>query len=322
MTGMLTISGLVAGYGDRPVIDGLDLEVGAGQTVALLGPSGSGKTTLLLAIAGFVTPTAGTISIAGTVVAGGSARVAPERRGVALVFQGYGLWPHMSALGTVAFPLEVRGVPRSEAEVRARDLLERVGMAGLEDRRPAELSGGQQQRVGLARALATEAGLLLLDEPTAHLDAFTRDGVGVEIRARIAESGAAALTATHDAAEALAGGEVVVLMRDGAIVQSGSPIEVYEQPCDEWAARLTGPASVIDGRALGRHGEMLLVRPEWASPGGDLDGVVRSSSYRGGYSEVVLDTSGGPVTINTTGPAPAIGSRWSWTLDRVWPLDA
>ena len=167
------------------------------------------------------------------------------------MFQSYALWPHLTALDTVAFPLRMAGSGDGDARRRAGEILEALGIGDLGGRRPAAMSGGQQQRVGLARALARDATLFLLDEPTAHLDAATRAAAEALIAAQRALRGAAAVYATHDAAEALGVADRVALLRDGRIVQVGTPKEVYEQPVDEWAAVLTGPVSVIDlpGRA-------------------------------------------------------------------------
>ena len=343
------LRGLAVGYGERLVIDGLDLTVARGEMVVLLGPSGSGKTTILAAVAGFVPVRGGEIRIAGRTVATPSRHDPPERRDVAVVFQGAALWPHLSAADTVAYPIRRRGTGPRDADREARTILGRLGIEDLAGRRPAELSGGEQQRVGLGRALARGAALHLLDEPTAHLDGPLRDRLLDEIAATRRESGAAGLYATHDTGEALAIADRVALVRAGRIVQAGSPTEVYEAPIDTWAARLTGPASEIeavlvgfgsgsagfggelaeldvggvrirsriDGAALGPGPARLLIRPDWAALGGSLPGRVGAVRFRGSHTDVDLDTPAGAVTIRRPGPTSVgVGDTPGWSLAR------
>ncbi len=289
--------------------------------VVLLGPSGSGKTTILAAIAGFVPLRAGELRIAGRTVATPARHEPPERRDVAVVFQGSALWPHLSALDTVAFPIRRRGRTTGDARREARAILERFGIGHLADRRPAEMSGGEQQRVGLARAVARGAPLHLFDEPTAHLDGPLRDRLLDEIATARRDAGAAGIYATHDTAEALAIADRVALLRHGRLVQVGTPLEVYEAPVDAWAARLTGPASELEAVVVGAAGELaelevggvrvraaldggigsgppggaagLLVRPDWASLEGPLAGRVSGVRFRGSHSDVDLATPAG-----------------------------
>jgi ABC-type Fe3+/spermidine/putrescine transport system ATPase subunit len=335
----LRVSALGVSYGGTPILQGVDVEAGPGEVLALLGPSGSGKTTLLFAVAGFVALESGAIEVAGKTVAGPGIHLPPERRDVAVVFQSYALWPHLSALETVAFPLRAAGERPEAARTEASRLLEAVGIGSLAGRRPAELSGGQQQRVGLARALARRAGLYLFDEPTAHLDAATREAIQAEIAARRAEAGAAAVYATHDAGEALAVADRVALLRDGRVVQSGAPADVYERPADRWAAEITGPVSILtvqveEGRAVvggtpsgasvpgAPDGPAsIAVRPDWVSPGGDLPARVAAVWYRGPHSDLVLDTPAGRLTLRVegrTGLRP--GEPAPWSLKHLWPI--
>ena len=230
MTPVLECFDVAVKYADSIALSGFNLEMAPGETVAILGPSGSGKSTAMYSIAGFTPLAAGTISIEGREVSRGNRLVPPEDRPVGLVFQNYALWPHMTALDNVAYPLRRAGEPSSGALGEAGRLLTKVGIGGLGNRMPAELSGGQQQRVGLARALARRAKLYLFDEPTAHLDAHVRAAIEEEIRKRRAELGAAALYTTHDSAEALAVADRIALLRHGRIVQVGSPTEIYERP--------------------------------------------------------------------------------------------
>jgi ABC-type Fe3+/spermidine/putrescine transport system ATPase subunit len=312
--------------------------------VAVLGPSGSGKTTLLYAVAGFVELTAGEVSIGDRRVATLHRQDPPEVRNVGFVFQNYALWPHLDALATVAFPLRRRGLDSATAEEQARDLLDRMDIADLAHRKPAELSGGEQQRVGLARALAGRPGLYLFDEPTAHLDTTLRVALQEELADQRRASGAAAVYATHDSSEALAIADRIALLRDGTIVQIGSPEEVYTRPIDLWAARLTGPASVlnvdvaqagqteiivrcegrtvkVEGAAAAPGRASVLVRPDWAELGGDLPGRVKQVWYRGPYTDYRLETAAGLIEIRRDGtPVAKPGERVNWMLRRVWTV--
>jgi ABC-type Fe3+/spermidine/putrescine transport system ATPase subunit len=342
----LRCRGLTVTYNSEPVLRDLDLTVESNQVLVLLGPSGSGKTTLLHTVAGLIQPSAGEIWLQGRRVAARRSGDPPERRKVGMVFQNYALWPHLTALETVAYPLRRRRLPPAAAKRQAMELLERMEIGHLASRRPADLSGGQQQRVGLARALARNAALYLFDEPTAHLDAALRVVFQEELAERRAATGAAALYATHDAAEALAVADQVALIRQGQVVQTGSPVEIYERPVDLWAAQLTGPASLlevpVDGQAGARvaaviggvtvavdggrnppSGQVaLLVRPGWAEFGGPLPGTVRQVWYRGAHTDYKLDTPAGSVVIRQGGPPRAqAGEPVSWNLERGWIID-
>ncbi len=337
--------GVSIAYGSTLVVAELDLAVQRGEVVALLGPSGSGKTTMLSALAGFIPVRAGEIHIAGRAVANARRHEPPERRDVAVVFQGYALWPHLSALETVAYPIRRRGIAAPQARRQAAQMLDRLGIGWLADRRPSELSGGEQQRVGLGRALAREASVYLFDEPTAHLDAALRDHLQVEIAEQRRRSGAAAIYATHDTAEALAMADRVVLVRDGRIVQDGPPATVYERPVDLWAARLTGPASTITIRIVDAHGGQAqlevagssvtaalatggqpmrgqlraIIRPDWVRLGGTVPGQIDSVAFRGSHTDYQLATAAGTVGVRASGP-PAVrrGDMVGWSLDRAW----
>ncbi|MGI8998230.1 MAG: ABC transporter ATP-binding protein [Candidatus Limnocylindria bacterium] len=337
MTPALECRALWLAYGSTDVLHGIDLIVNAGESVALLGPSGSGKTSVLYAVAGFLAPTVGEVRLGGRTVSTPRTLEPSERRGVAMVFQHYALWPHLTAAETVAYPMRRRGVSRSPAIADATRLLERLGLAALAHRYPSELSGGEQQRVGLARAIAREPDLFLFGEPTAHLDTPLRAALQEELAERRAQTGTAALTATHDVTEALATADRVVLLREGRVIQVGTPREVYEQPSDLWAARLTGPASLLDAAVLDdadvrvegippgtrAMGSGALVRPDWASLGGDLSGTVAGVWFRGPHTDYRLATPYGEVEIREPGPPRlGVGSTTGWRLHRAWPLAA
>jgi iron(III) transport system ATP-binding protein len=315
---VLAVEGLVVQYGATTALRGVTLGVSAGEVLALLGPSGSGKSTLLHAVAGFLDPTAGTVRLGGRTVAGNGRPLPPERRDLGVVFQNYALWPHLSAVDTVAYPARRRGASRAQARSEALAILERLRIAHLADRRPAELSGGEQQRVGLARALARRPSVYLFDEPTAHLDSHVRGVFLEELVARQRDSGAAAVYATHDAEEALGLADRVALLREGRLLQVGAPQEVYDRPVDEFAARLTGPASVIeapDGSAR------VLVRPGWARLGGPLEAELRGVWFRGPHSDYLARSPLGDLMIREPGaPCHPVGARVGWTLTRSWPL--
>jgi ABC-type Fe3+/spermidine/putrescine transport system ATPase subunit len=337
---------LTLGYPGVPVLAGINLAVADGEVVALLGASGSGKTTLTHAIAGFVTPTAGEIRLVGSLVSTPRRCVAPERRRVGMVFQNYALWPHMTALETVAYPLRRAGVSSAAARNRGRELLDRVGVGALADRKPAEMSGGEQQRVGLARALARDAAVFIFDEPSAHLDAHLRMTVLDEFARQRAISGAAAVYATHDASEALAIADWVAVLDGGRLAQIAAPTDVYTQPANLAVARLTGVAELLTApiRAgepgsvevtiggvstmvpcsnIGPSGATttLLVRPEWAALGGALPGRVVAVRYHGPDSDHYIESPAGTVVIRSPGPPrAAAGDRTTWSLLRCWCL--
>lgn len=352
----LECDSLTVAYGHEPVLANLDLTVRGGEVLALLGPSGSGKSTVLHAVAGFLTLAEGRIRIAGEEVASPRRSVPSERRDVAMVFQHYALWPHLSVREIVAYPLRRARVGRASARSQAQELLARMEIADLADRRPAELSGGQQQRVGLARALARHAGLYLFDEPTAHLDTHLRSVFQEELAERVGAVRAAAIYATHDAGEALALADRVALLRDGAVVQTGTPRRVYERPADLWAARLTGPAHLLacprlqvrservratvagvdvdvpggaateraDGRAAPEPAQTaatMLVRPDWAVLDGPLPATVARATYRGPHTDYLLDTPAGRLAVREIGP-PRLhaGQPTGWALRRAWVL--
>lgn len=343
MTDALRCHAVSVAYGDVRALVDLEITVAAGETLALLGPSGSGKSTLCHAIAGFLSLSAGVIELSGVTVSTPQRMTPSEDRAVGLVFQSYALWPHMTARETVAYPLLRSGRSRVSAMEHAGKLLEMVGVGDLAERKPAELSGGQQQRVGLARALARDADLYLFDEPTAHLDAPIRAAVQQEIARSRAVTGAAAIYATHDAHEALAIADRIAVLRQGAITQVGSPVEIYERPADVWTARLSGPVSSLRSQVISAtNGTVLvdvggcsvqvdarhivtarvvdvLVRPDWISRDGPLSGVVTDVFFRGSHTDYQVITPIGDMTVRREGaPSLQVGERCGWAVDRAW----
>ena len=243
---MVVLEGVVKRFGATVAVDDASLCVGRGEVVALLGPSGCGKTTLLRLIAGFVRPDGGCVAVGGRVVAGPGRWIAPEARGVGMVFQDYALFPHLTVAANVGF-----GLARRDRAARVPELLSIVGLSGLERRYPHELSGGQQQRVALARALAPSPELVLLDEPWSNVDPFVRETLRAEVAEVIRPLGVTVLLVTHDREEAFSLADRIVLMRDGRIVQEGSAEELYFGPATRWAAEFVGTANVLPGRLVG-----------------------------------------------------------------------
>jgi iron(III) transport system ATP-binding protein len=239
---MIRLEDVTKRFRDVTAVAGTSLCVDRGEVVALLGPSGCGKTTLLRLIAGFEHPDDGTVSLAGRLVAGPSAWIAPEARRVGMVFQDYALFPHLTVSSNVGF-----GLPRRERVRRVPKLLETVGLDGLGHRYPHELSGGQQQRVALARALAPAPELVLLDEPWSNVDPFLRGSLRAEVAEIIRPLGVTVLLVTHDREEAFSLADRIALMRDGRVVQEGTPEELYFAPASRWAAEFVGAANVLPG---------------------------------------------------------------------------
>ena len=243
----LRADGIGLRLGGRPVLDGVTLEAGSGETVALLGPSGCGKTTLLRVLAGLQRVERGRVLLDGRDVT----ETPPHRRGVGLMFQDHALFPHRDVGANVAFGLRMTGVARGEIARRVADLLELVGLPGAQKRAVDTLSGGEQQRVALARALAPSPRVLLLDEPLGSLDRPLRERLLTELAELFDRLALTVVYVTHDVAEAFALGDRVALMRAGRIVQEAAPDELWAQPAGEWAARFLGLANVeVDGTVV------------------------------------------------------------------------
>jgi putative spermidine/putrescine transport system ATP-binding protein/mannopine transport system ATP-binding protein len=229
-------------YGPVVAANGIDLDVAAGEFLALLGPSGSGKTTILMSVAGFEFPTSGTITVGDQEIT----YLPANKRNLGMVFQNYTLFPHMSVLDNVAFPLKMRGVAMAERRSRAEEALATVRLAGYGDRKPSQLSGGQQQRVALARAIVYRPRVLLMDEPLSALDKNLREDMQLEIKRLHADLGITVIFVTHDQSEALTMADRVAVLKDGEIQQIGAPRDLYERPANRFTAGFIGEMDFLD----------------------------------------------------------------------------
>ena len=245
-TPLLRLRNLSKNYGQVEAVRPLDLDINRGDFFAILGPSGCGKTTLLRMIGGFITPTTGTVEIAGADVTA----LGPEKRPTNMVFQGLGLFPHMTVRQNVAYGLRIARRPRSEIDGTVQEILALVRLQDLAERRINELSGGQQQRIALARALVMRPQVLLLDEPLAALDLKLRQAMQEELRRIHRSIGGTFVFVTHDQGEALGLANVVAVMADGAIAQVGSPEDIYLQPKTRFVSTFIGEANVLAGRRM------------------------------------------------------------------------
>ncbi|HSP23608.1 MAG TPA: ABC transporter ATP-binding protein [Saliniramus sp.] len=236
-------------YDGRSVLSDISLTVGPGEIVALLGPSGCGKTTFLRIVAGLVSPDTGVLHLDGRVVADGARGLAspPEKRGLGMVFQDYALWPHLSVVDNVAFPLRMRGVGRAERRRLAHAALDRVGLAQFAARTPGTLSGGQQQRVALARAVVAEPPLVLFDEPLSNLDRELRESLALDIRQLLLDLGLSAIYVTHDQSEAFTVADRVAVMHEGRIAQIAEPETLFRQPVSIEVARFLNIGTILPG---------------------------------------------------------------------------
>ncbi|WP_329334154.1 ABC transporter ATP-binding protein [Streptomyces sp. NBC_00663] len=263
---LLALEEATVRLGGRAVLDGVDLSVAEHEIVCVLGPSGSGKSTLLRVVAGLQHLDGGRVLLDGRDQAG----VAAHKRGVGLMFQDHQLFPQRDVGGNVAFGLRMHGSPKGEQAGRVGELLDLVGLPGAAPRAVSALSGGEQQRVALARALAPRPRLLMLDEPLGQLDRSLRERLVVELRELFGRLGTTVLAVTHDQGEAFALADRVVVMRDGRIAQSGTPLEVWQRPADEFVARFLGFENVVEGTVSGEAADTPWGKvpvPEGASQG-------------------------------------------------------
>jgi iron(III) transport system ATP-binding protein len=329
--------------GSVRAVDDVSFSVDRGELVSLLGPSGCGKTTTLRLIAGFETATSGSILLAGRDVS----RLPPQQRETGMVFQNYALFPHLDVFENVAFGLRTRGDSRADIERRVSRALELVDLAGYGPRRVQELSGGQQQRVAVARALAPEPPLLLLDEPLSNLDAALRERTRVELRTLLKQLGMTAVFVTHDQDEAFALADRIALLDRGRLQQFGAADELYRRPANPFVAGFIGRANFMDATVAAAGAPLrvrldagaewsalpapdlaaaagdsvrLMVRPEsltiesstttgGPAHGDGLDGVVRETRFAGAFTAVMVDSNGLQITVHAPDVRVGAGDR-------------
>jgi sulfate/thiosulfate transport system ATP-binding protein len=329
----ITVRGANKRYGDFVALDQVDFVVPTGSLTALLGPSGSGKSTLLRTIAGLDQPDTGTITIDGRDVT----RVPPQRRGIGFVFQHYAAFKHMTVRDNVAYGLKIRKRPKSEVKEKVDNLLEVVGLSGFQGRYPNQLSGGQRQRMALARALAVDPQVLLLDEPFGALDAKVREDLRAWLRRLHDEVHVTTVLVTHDQAEALDVADRIAVLNKGRIEQVGSPTEVYDAPANAFVMSFLGAVSLLNGSLVRPHDIRVGRNPEMAVAGGDGTaesiGVVRATVERVvalGFEvrvELINAATGGSFTAQITrGDAEALALKEGDTVyvraTRVPPVTA
>ena len=300
-------------YGDFVALDNIDFDVPEGSLTALLGPSGSGKSTLLRAIAGLDQPDTGTITIKGEDVTG----VPPQRRGIGFVFQHYAAFKHLTVRDNVAFGLKIRKRPKAEVKDKVDNLLEIVGLAGFQTRYPNQLSGGQRQRMALARALAVDPQVLLLDEPFGALDAKVREDLRAWLRRLHDEVHVTTVLVTHDQAEALDVADRIAVLNKGRIEQVGSPTEVYDSPSNAFVMSFLGAVSSLNGTLVRPHDIRVGRNPDMAIAQADgsvsSTGVIRATIDRIvmlGF-EVRVELTAPPTTHRSPRRSPAATPRRS-----------
>ncbi|ORW03698.1 sulfate/molybdate ABC transporter ATP-binding protein [Mycobacterium kyorinense] len=309
----IIVQGANKRHGNFVALDNVDFTVPAGSLTALLGPSGSGKSTLLRAIAGLDQPDTGTITINGCDVT----RVPPQRRGIGFVFQHYAAFKHLTVRDNVAFGLKIRRRPKAEITKKVDNLLEVVGLSGFQDRYPNQLSGGQRQRMALARALAVDPQVLLLDEPFGALDAKVREDLRSWLRRLHDEVHVTTVLVTHDQAEALDVADRIAVLNKGRIEQVGSPAEVYDTPVNAFVMSFLGAVSSLNGTLVRPHDIRVGRRPDMKIAASDAAaesaGVVRATIDRVvmlGFEvrvELTNAATGGPFTAQITrGDAEAL----------------
>jgi iron(III) transport system ATP-binding protein len=326
----ITLENVTKRFGTTVALDRIQLDIAAGELFFLLGPSGCGKSTLLRLIAGLHDPSDGRVLFNGQDVT----RLGTEKRNAVMCFQSYALWPHMSVRDNVAFGLDVRRVPRAEQQQRIDEVLALVQMSAYADRKPNQLSGGQQQRVALARALAVRPACLLLDEPLSNLDAKLRHEMRAEIRRICKTAGFTTIYVTHDQKEALSVADRIAVLKDGRLMQVGSPDELYHRPGSAFVADFIGQTNLLRGTVRSREGggvlietplgsvratsapanvtdvtisirpeQMRIVREETPRSGWNLlKGSPQETTFLGEASEHVLLVNGSPLKVISAPP--------------------
>jgi iron(III) transport system ATP-binding protein len=347
----VTLRGLTKRYGGVAAVDNLALEVKPRELVALLGPSGCGKTTTLRLVAGFLTPEAGEIWVGERCLSSATAVVPPERRRMAMIFQSYALWPHLTVAQNVGYGLRFkRGMTRADRDRRVGEMLRVVQLGGFEARYPSQLSGGQQQRVAVARALVVEPEILLLDEPLSNLDANLREEMRFEIRRLHETFGITTLYVTHDQAEAMVISDRIAVLDRGRVAQVGSAEEIFQQPRTRFVADFIGRTNLVDAvaatpDAVTRGSLRLRIATADLTPGAQVSvsirpheiafsssaesragdnvvrGRIRRVSYLGDAVDYQVEIADSDVVLRVAA-APAVRLRTGETVSLVIPPSA
>lgn len=294
------LSHLTVTYGDERAVDDVTLDIADGERFAIMGPSGAGKSTLLRAIAGLEPLASGSISIDGRVIS----ERPTHQRSVGLMFQDYALFPHLTVGQNVAYGPRMAGTPPADRTRIVDELLQMIDLEGYADRPVATLSGGERQRVALARTLAPQPSLVMLDEPLGSVDQLLKDDLIVQMRDILAAVRATSIYVTHDRTEAESFADRIAIMRSGVLVRVGTPAAVWDDPHTVFVARFMGHRSIVDGASIGGEAVPTLIHADAISidRGGDIHGVVRSSSFREGGFRSDIGVAGGIVEVSTPHP--------------------
>ena len=332
----LTVRDATKTYGTFTALDRVSIEIEKGEFVCLLGPSGCGKTTLLRLIAGLTDLDGGEITLEGATLSD----LPTRKRGFGIVFQSYSLFPNMTVAETIGYGLKIRGAPKDEVATRVKELLALVKLPQVADNLPGQLSGGQQQRIALARAIAVDPRVLLLDEPLSALDAKVRATLRDEIRQVQRSLGIPTLMVTHDQEEALALADKIICMNHGVVVQAGTPEDLYHRPATRFVAEFMGISNLLPASEIERHFPDLLttrpssdepylacIRPEQigVTPAKDGTATVRSISFLGNLRRLEVDSPAGPLLVETHGGnACRAGDRVNLSIEPqacTWVID-
>jgi thiamine transport system ATP-binding protein len=311
----LRIDNLTVLYNGAPAVSGLALDIASGEQFAVMGPSGSGKSTLLRFIAGLTAAQSGTLIIDGEDMA----EIPAHRRTVGLMFQDYALFPHMTVAENVAYGLRMAGMPSADRRDRSKWLLNLVGLAGFDSRRPLTLSGGEQQRVALARTLAPEPSVILFDEPLGSLDVSLRESLLTEMRSILDTVGATSIYVTHDRAEAFAFSDRMAVMHNGAILRVGTPTDIWHAPGSEFVAKAIGQSTLVPMRVIIPDASGLVFVPVEACKvhqAGRFKGTVVASKFQDGAHIATVELMDGMsrLDVRTTRTTP-VGSKISLDID-------
>ena len=315
--GQINLTNVSKAFGDTIVIPGIDLSIKDGEFCVFVGPSGCGKSTLLRLIAGLEDVSGGTVTIDGNDVT----TAPPAKRGLAMVFQSYALYPHMSVAKNIAFPLKMARMDKGEQDRRVKAAAETLDLTPYLDRRPGQLSGGQRQRVAIGRAIVREPEAFLFDEPLSNLDAALRVGMRTELTELHQKLATTMIYVTHDQVEAMTMADKIVVLRAGVVEQVGSPLELYRNPANEFVAGFIGSPrmNILPGGVLGQNAHKAGVRPEHivisreAVPGA-LEGVAGVTEHLGSDTFVRVETNGAQLMARAAGEFPVHAGDHVWLM--------